>query len=185
MYRLMLITLFLLPVLASATPVTIEGSYLTAVADTPDLCPSGSASGDVSSDLLGTCQVLLDLLISPVGGTFLYATGQTYYNTVAGVTLDLLDAAGVSLGTLSLRGKSSGVNATSFSLQDSILVDFAPAAFALYFTGRDAQVDWKITIDNPSGVMLTAAAAPSIPEPMTLLTLAAGSGFLAVKRRSV
>jgi hypothetical protein len=183
MHRFVLAALFLLPALAFATPVTLEGSYLTALEDAPEIVPSGYASVEAPSEILESCLVFFDLFVSPVGGTFLYETGQTYFHTFAGVTLDILGSAGDSLGTLSLKGTSTGIGATSFSLHESILVSAAPVAFDLFFQGRDAQIDWTITMDSSNSAGLLARSAPTVPEPLTVMTFAAGTGFLALRRK--
>ncbi len=183
MHRFALVCLFLLPSLALATPVTLEGSYLTAVDDNPEMVPSGYASLDAPAGILGSCLVLLDLYVSPVGGTYLYASNQTYFHTLAGATLDVLDTSGFSLGSISLRGSNTGFDAAAFRLKDSILVDTAPTVFDLFFEGRDAKIDWKVTLITPTASEISLRAAPAIPEPASLLTLAAGGGFLALRRK--
>jgi hypothetical protein len=183
MRRCVFLFLFLLPVLACATPVTLEGSYVTALEDAPEIVPSGYTSVDVPTGILGSCLVLFDLFVSPAGGAYLYASDQTYYHTLAGVTLDLLDNTGNSMGNISLRGSSTGIGAAAFNLEESILVDTAPTAFDLFFEGRDAQIDWTVTLIPATASQMSVRSAPAIPEPMTLMTLAAGSGFLAYRKR--
>ncbi len=182
MHRFALVCLFLLPALVSATPVILEGSYVTAVDDTSEVVPSDCVSVDVPSGLAGSCLVVFDLLVSPVGGTYLYASNQTYYHTMAGVTLALLNAAGDWLGNISLEGSSTGVNASAFSLSQSLLVESVPTSLELYFGGRDAQIDWNVTLYTATSTPLVRSA-PAIPEPMTLMTLAMGSGFLALRKK--
>jgi len=183
MHRFVVICLFLLPSLSVATPVTIQGSYVTALDDTPEIFPSGYTSMEIPTGIFGSCLVLLDLLVSPAGGTYLYAANQTYFHTTAGVALDLLDAAGMSLGIVSLRGSSPGIDASPFTLRDSILLDTAPSAFDLFFEGRDARIDWTVTLITPTASEMSLRSAPAIPEPATLLTLAVGSGFLVARKK--
>jgi hypothetical protein len=173
----LLLALFLIlsTTLVCATPVTISGTHLTAVDDTPGYV--GLESHQVNPPWVDTCLVLLDVLVTPTGGTYRYETNQTWFNTLAGVTLDLLNSTGKVLERLTLTGRDMGYEATTFRLQGSAFLTVVPAAFNLYFEGRDARLDWSVSLE-PSQPDFSNLARSAVPEPMSLLMVGLGAGLV-------
>jgi hypothetical protein len=165
-----------------ATPVTWEGVFATALDEDPAIFGYESRSAPALEDPI--LYVSLMAWVRPAGGTYRQEANALYFQTFTQIGLRILDVAGGVLRTLTLFGESRGFGASSFSLSTGIALTTPPHMFELFIDGRDALVDWKISLASDAS-RPEAYPSASVPEPATLFPVAMGAVYFFTRRRYV
>ena len=178
-FRWLLVFLLFPALCGSATQVYYQGTYLTPTGYSDGL--HGSSFFDVDVQTEGSAFITLGTTIDPEGGIYRQNTGDTFFRTIAGLALNILDAGGNLMDRITLSGQSIGYDPSGFTLFDSTVLDRVPASFELFLEGHDALINWTVGlfVDSPKPLGRSA----EVPEPTTILAVGLAGVLLSANRR--
>lgn len=167
------------PTSTPATPIVFDGLFQTAVEQDPQRdFYAAYTLADAPVDQRSILSLALE--VTSTGGSYFADRNETYYQTLVQAAVRLWDSTGAFLGEIFLGHSESGFTPQPESLYGALLLTSVPAVIELAMTGRDAVVDWRLTLDVESRVPADIlASGGAVPEPTTLLSLAVGGILVA------
>lgn len=167
------------PVGANATPVTFDGSFVTAFEE-----ESGrnlyETFHPVAVDPSVRSIVSLSLEVSSAGGQYIPELNGMFFQTFVDAAVRMWNNSGDLIGEFFLGRSDSGWETQDYRLYNAILLDTVPSVVEFAMTGHDALIGWTLTVfPEDRHPVEYFASSDTVPEPGTMMTLALGGLMVA------